>query len=280
MTEHRRSVDLNEEYFYYQNLLGAWPMSPDEVGCFRERMKSYSTKAAREAREHTNWLAPSESHEGDLHAFIDALFEHERFLASFLTLQPKAAFYGAVNSLSQVLLKITAPGLPDFYRGTIGWDFSLVDPDNRRPVIFPSLTDFEETARSLLGHWHDGRVKVFLAERALAFRKANPRLFQEGEYIPLPSGGKRALNLFAFARHREDQFSIVAIPRLVSKLATVLRWPTGITAWRDTEIRLPDGLPSRWKNVLTGSRVTARNLALPVHRLFESFPVALLVSKG
>jgi (1->4)-alpha-D-glucan 1-alpha-D-glucosylmutase len=275
----RHSVDLNEEYFYFQNLLGAWPLFPHEVALFRERIKAYSTKAAREAREYTNWLAPSAEHERDLHSFLNAFFQHEQVLSSFLALQRKTAFFGAVNALSQVLLKITAPGLPDFYRGTMEWDFSLVDPDNRRPVTFGSLTDFEEPARSLLGHWHDGRVKVFLTERALAFRKAHADLFRRGEYVSLAAAGKRAHNVFAFVRRSPDEWVIVVIPRLVSRLSTVLRFPTGITAWRDTQLMLPEGSPHKWKNVLTGARLSARDSTLAMHRVLEQFPVALLASK-
>jgi len=279
MRDERRSVDLNEEYFYFQNLVGAWPLFPREVSSFRERMKAYSTKAAREAREYTNWLTPSAGHERDLHSFLDAFFENERVLSAFLALQQKTAFFGAVNALSQVLLKITAPGLPDFYRGTMEWDFSLVDPDNRRPVTFGSLTDFDERARSLLGHWQDGRVKVFLTERALAFRKAHAELFRHGDYIPVAATGKRADSLFAFIRRKADQSVLVVVPRLVSKLSTVLRFPTGITAWRDTQLMLPEGSAQKWKNVLTGGRLSARDSALPMHRVLEQFPVALLASK-
>jgi (1->4)-alpha-D-glucan 1-alpha-D-glucosylmutase len=274
-----RSVDRNEEYFYLQNLIGAWPLFPHEADSFRDRLKTYSTKAAREAREHTDWLAPNEQHEQDLRSFIDALFENEQFLSSFLGLQQKISFYGAVNSLSQVLLKIAAPGCPDFYRGTISWDFSLVDPDNRRPAPFPSLTDFSESAHSLLDHWHDGHVKVYLTERALAFRAANADLFRDGEYIPLLPAGKRAEHVFAFIRRLGDRWAIIAVPRLVSKLSTVLRFPTGMTAWRDTQLTMPGGAPARWKNVITGGRLSVRDAALPVHRVLDQFPVALLVSK-
>jgi (1->4)-alpha-D-glucan 1-alpha-D-glucosylmutase len=279
MAAQRGSVDLNEEYFYFQNLIGAWPLHPEEISSFRERMKAYSTKAAREAREHTNWLAPCEQHESDLHAYIDALFQNERFLSSFLALQQKTAFYGMVNSLSQVLLKSTAPGLPDFYRGTTGWDLSLVDPDNRRPFNFPALTDFDEPARSLLEHPHDGRVKVFLTEKVLGFRKSNADLFREGEYVPLAATGKRAGHVFAYARHRGNEWVIVVVPRLVSRLSTVLRFPIGMRAWRDTQMHLPSGSPIRWRNVLTGDGVTAHESGLPMFKVLENFPVGLLASR-
>jgi (1->4)-alpha-D-glucan 1-alpha-D-glucosylmutase len=278
LADKRQSVDLNEAYFYLQNLLGAWPLFPDEANAFRERLKAYATKAAREAREHTSWLAPNEAHERDLHSFIDALFHDERFLSNFLAFQQKTSFYGTVNSLSQVLLKITAPGLPDFYRGTLGWDFSLVDPDNRRPVEFPSLTDFEEPAHSLLDHWHDGRVKIYMTERALAFRKANADLFRNGAYLPLAVTGKRATNVFAFARQLEDRQIVVAVPRMVSKLSTVLRFPIGITAWRDTRLLMPEGSATSFKNILTGERVAVEADGLRMHRVLGQFPVGLLAS--
>jgi (1->4)-alpha-D-glucan 1-alpha-D-glucosylmutase len=278
LSQSRRSVDLNEQYFYLQNLLGAWPLNADEFRSFRERMKNYSTKAAREAREYTNWLSPNEEHERDLRTFIDALFENARFLSSFLPLQQKAALYGAVNSLAQTLLKITAPGLPDFYRGTVGWDLSLVDPDNRRPVAIPQPTDFAERARSFLAHWQDGTVKTFLTERALCFRKAHSDLFAEGDYTPVQSAGKRADHVFAFARQNHRTWSITAVPRLAGKLATAVRFPTGMLAWRDTRLLLPAGAPSRWRNVLTGARLQTAGGELVAARVFDHFPVALLVA--
>ncbi|HYP13111.1 MAG TPA: malto-oligosyltrehalose synthase, partial [Bryobacteraceae bacterium] len=276
---HRESVDKNEEWMLFQNLLGAWPLNSSEVPEFRERMKSYSTKAAREAREYTNWLAPSEEHENDLHRFIDAMFDNRKFLESFLPFQEKIAFFGAVNSLAQVLLKVTAPGLPDFYRGTLGWDFSLVDPDNRRPAPVPDPIDFAVPPRSLLDTWRDGRLKVALTERALGFRKGSPELFAAGTYLPLQPTGKRADHVFAFCRRSGNGWSLVAVPRFASKLSTVLRFPTGVTAWRDTVLTLPDDAPTQWRNVLTGARLQTDGSQITVHRLLESFPVGLLVSR-
>ena len=118
-------------------------------------------------------------------------------------------FYGAINSLSQLLLKVTAPGVPDFYRGEVSWDFSLVDPDNRRPVDFAPLTDFSLEASRSAGYLGDGRVKVFLTEKLLGFRTGNLELFTTGAYIPLQASGKRAQNIFAFARFSVDQWCIV-----------------------------------------------------------------------
>jgi (1->4)-alpha-D-glucan 1-alpha-D-glucosylmutase len=276
MGDKRGEVTRNEEYLLYQVLLGAWPLRDDEVPAFRDRLKAYMVKAAREARTNTSWLYPSDRHELALTEFVDALFDDARFLESFGSMAEKLAFYGAMNSLSQVLLKITSPGVPDFYQGTVDWDFSLVDPDNRRPVKWPDLTDFAEKARDVLDHWRDGQVKVFLIERALAFRKAHPDLFLNGEYIPLTAQGKRASNIIAFARRSGEDWAVILAPRLLTQLSIVVRPPIGMRAWRDTTIALPEGAPVRWRNVITGEPVNSQDGHLPLFRALDHFPVALL----
>ena len=145
-------------------------------------MKQYVIKASREARTYTSWVQPNQQHEDALQAFVDVLFDDERFQASFRPFCERISFYGAINSLSQLLLKVTSPGLPDFYRGEVSWDFSLVDPDNRRPVDFAPLTDFSWKARDLMSTWADGRVKVFLTEKLLGFRTGSLELFTTGSY--------------------------------------------------------------------------------------------------
>lgn len=276
LADARGGVDINEEYFLFQTLAGAWPLDASEAPAFRERMKQYVIKAAREARTYTSWIFPDERHESELQRFIDVLFDHERFQASFRPFVEKISFYGAINSLSQLLIKATAPGLPDFYRGTITWDFSLVDPDNRRPVEFAPLTDFSAKAKSFLPEWRDGRVKIFLTEKLLAYRQANAELFTRGEYISLQVSGKRAENVFAFARRLGDAWMIAIAPRFATQLSVVMRPPTGIRAWLDTSLKLPDGVPQRWRNVITGASMEMRDSELPLHRALDSFPVALL----
>jgi (1->4)-alpha-D-glucan 1-alpha-D-glucosylmutase len=279
MADKRGEVTRNEEYLLYQVLLGAWPLRDDEVPAFRDRLKGYMVKAAREARTLTSWLYPSDRHEQALSAFVDALFDDGRFLESFRSMAEKLAFYGAMNSLSQVLLKITSPGVPDFYQGTVDWDFSLVDPDNRRPVKWPDLTDFAEKARDFLEHWRDGQVKVFLTERALGFRKAHPDLFARGEYIPLTAQGKRMANIIGFARRSGEDWALVLAPRLLTQLSIVVRPPIGMRAWRDTAIALPEGAPARWRNVITGEPITSQDGQLSLYRALDHFPVALLSAR-
>ncbi|HYP08052.1 MAG TPA: malto-oligosyltrehalose synthase [Bryobacteraceae bacterium] len=279
LADRRGGVDANEEYFLFQTLAGAWPLQADQVEDFRERMKAYVIKASREARTYTSWLFPDEQHEAALQAYVDVLFDDERFQASFQPFRERVAFYGAVNSLSQLLLKVTAPGLPDFYRGTVSWDFSLVDPDNRRPVEFAPLTDFRWRPRDLLDTWTDGRVKIFLTERLLGYRQGNRELFENGEYVPVEVTGKRAGNVFAFMRRSAGAATIVVAPRFTTQLSATVRHPLGIRAWLDTSLVLGSDAPKRWKNVITGAALSTRDGELPLHRVLESFPVALLSAR-
>ncbi len=274
----RGEVDRNEEYFLFQTLIGAWPLQAEQEPEFRSRMKQYVIKASREARTYTSWVQSNQQHEDALQAFVDVLFDDQRFQASFRPFCERISFYGAINSLSQLILKVTSPGVPDFYRGEVSWDFSLVDPDNRRPVDFAPLTDFGWKARDLMDKWTDGRVKVFLTEKLLGYRTGSPELFGSGSYAALRAAGKRAQNVFAFARFAVDQWCIVAVPRFATQLSVTTRPPIGIRAWLDSALVLPDGAPLRWKNVLTGERLSCRNGQLPMFRVLEHFPVALLSS--
>lgn len=276
MRDRKGPVDDNEEYFIYQNLIGAWPLKDEEVPAFRERFRNYLTKAAREARANSNWIRPNEEHEQALHAFADLLFDDEKFQASFRALLERVAFYGAMNSLSQTLLKIASPGVPDFYRGTITWDFSLVDPDNRRPVDFAPLTDFALPAKQLLEDWRDGRVKTYLTERALGFRNSHAELFERGEYIPVEVRGKRADHVFAFFRRLGDAWVLVAVPRLTAQLSGSQRFPVGQRAWLDTELVVHPAAHNYWKNKLTDERLSAAGGVISAAKLFSHFPVALL----
>jgi (1->4)-alpha-D-glucan 1-alpha-D-glucosylmutase len=279
LAEHRHDVDANEEYLLFQTLIGAWPLQSSQIEEFRARMKNYVIKAGREARTHTSWLQPNIGHESALQSYVDVLFEHQQFQKSFGPLCERVSFYGAMNSLSQLLLKATAPGLPDFYRGAIGWDFSLVDPDNRRPAEFAPLTDFAWKPRDLLETWRDGRAKVFLTEKLLGYRKGNRELFEGGDYVPLTATGKRAGNVFAFAKRSGNRWFLAVVPKFATQLSVGTRMPLGIRAWLDTALVLPDGSPLRWKNVITGQNVVARERQLPLLRIFDQFPVAILSSR-
>lgn len=288
--------DANEEMLLYQALVGAWPLEKGDAPRFGERLKAYVVKAAREAKVHTSWIDPRPDYERALTAFVDAILKaskQNKFLVDFLEFQKRIAFYGAFNALGQILLKIGAPGVPDFYQGTELWDFSLVDPDNRRPVDFSKrariLRDLkrrepEDTlglASELLGHWEDGRIKLFVTSRALEFRRTQRSLFLEGDYIPLYASGRRQDNICAFARQHERTWVVVVAPRLLTQLVAPGKLPLGQDAWGNDRVVLSREAPRNWQDVLTGSTVEAavafRRKSLPLRRVFQHLPVALLV---
>jgi (1->4)-alpha-D-glucan 1-alpha-D-glucosylmutase len=287
--------DSNEEVLFYQTLVGAWPLEAEEVPEFRRRLQAHMIKAAREAKVHTSWLYPDEAYENALASFVDACLDTSRpnqFLDDFLRFQGSIAYYGALNSLTQALLKITSPGVPDLYQGTELWDFSLVDPDNRRAVDYrkraqlleelrrPEADGSIRLSRELLASWQDGRIKMYLMWKALEFRRAHQKLFQEGAYIPLSVSGERKEHVVAFARRAGNAWALVAVPRMVTGLRAAGRPPVGRRTWKATAIALPSKAPERWVNVLTReSPRTARaaeGRAMYIHTVFQRFPVALL----
>ncbi|HET7854193.1 MAG TPA: malto-oligosyltrehalose synthase [Candidatus Methylomirabilis sp.] len=287
--------DPNEEMLLYQTLLGAWPLVEAEVPAFRERVKGYLIKAAREAKVHTSWINPQPGHESVLVAFVDAILRpshRNKFLTDFLRSQGKIAFYGACNSLAQVLLKITAPGVPDLYQGTELWDFSLVDPDNRRPVDFGIRARLLEDLKrretkdplalvsDLLARWADGRIKLFVTAKALNFRATHSELFLKGNYLPLYARGKWKERVCAFARRSEEAWAVVAVPRLLTKLIKAGVFPLGGRVWGNGCLVLPEEAPGYWLNVLTDEAMEVSfamgRKILPLKSIFRRFPVALL----
>lgn len=279
--------DRNEETLIYQALLGAWPFDEAELPSFQERMRAFLVKAAREAKVHTNWLAPNAEYEEALVSFLDGILAsggQNRFLPDFHSVQRFLAPFGAIGSLGQVLLKIASPGVPDFYQGTLLWDFSLVDPDNRRPVDFlrrmrmlEQFKDFEGEApvtlvRNIAGNWRDGRIKLYLTAKALRFRSRHNDLFASGEYVPLTASGAGCDHVVAFARRKGKQWVIVAVPRLFTGLCGKRDPFDAAPAWRDTAIEAPSGAPTRWTNVLTGEKIDHMALA----GVLRHFPVAML----
>ncbi len=281
------------EMLIYQTMLGAWPFDEGELAGFGDRLKEYVVKAAREAKFITSWLSPDEEAERALTAFVDALLEDSArnlFLGDFTGFQRRVAFYGALNSLSQVVLKTTTPGVPDFYQGAELWDFSLVDPDNRRPVDFErriALLDGLERAcpepaegllPELMDSWRDGRIKLYVAYRALQARNALRAVFENGEYIPFQAQGGREQNICAFARRNGDAWAIAAVPRYTTRLVNEGRFPIGGRVWRNDTLKLPQNAPSRWRNAFSGEMISVADGSLPLAEVFASFPVALLVS--
>ncbi len=228
----------NDEYLVYQTLVGAWPLALDENSpredfkAFSHRIEAYMLKAIREAKSNTSWINRSVDYEDAVTSFVKALIEpgpKNRFLANFFPFQRQVARFGMWNSLSQTLLKLTCPGVPDIYQGNEIWDFSLVDPDNRRPVDYecrqrafetlpqPGASN-SEVLRRLLETPEDGRIKLHLTSRTLCFRRQHADLFREGEYLVLGVAGPKADKVLAFARKYKDATAVIIVPRLVAGL--------------------------------------------------------------
>ncbi|MBP7147893.1 MAG: malto-oligosyltrehalose synthase, partial [Acidobacteria bacterium] len=276
----------NHEYLLYQNLVGAWPLDERERPALRERFRDYMLKAAREAQVRTSWIRPDEDHEQALSGFVDEILDpalSAAFLADFAGFHARIAYAGALNSLAQVALKVAAPGVPDVYQGTEMWDFSLVDPDNRRPVDYDArrqaLASVDEpgAARSLAEAlhrgWRDGRLKLYVLARALRHRREHAELFARGTYAPLPASGPHARHVCAFARRLGEDWLLCAVPRLPLRLGL----GSVPAPWAEDALALPDGAPAAWRDLFTGASVRARNDVLPLAEVFATLPLALLV---
>jgi len=288
--------DANEEVMLYQTLLGVWPLDAAQVPELLPRLEEYVVKAAREAKVHTRWVDPDPEYENALLTFLRRILEpdpHNEFLKRFTAFQRRIAPYGAQNALSQTLIRIAAPGVPDFYQGTELWSFCLVDPDNRRPVDFEKRIatlealdarmgdDGTSIGRSLLEDWRDGRIHMYLIARLLRFRRARAELFQRGEYLPIDAGGRWREHVCAFARRRNGEWAIAVAPRLLTRIVPPGHFATG-AAWGRTHLRLPTDAPHVWRDVVTDATVGTvrrnRRPVLPLARVFENLPVALLTN--
>jgi (1->4)-alpha-D-glucan 1-alpha-D-glucosylmutase len=287
----------NEEMLLYQTLLGSWPLEEAALEDYPGRLREYLIKSAREAKEKTSWHNTDEGHEFALARFAERMLENtteNAFLQDFVEFQEEIAFFGAMNSLSQVVLKVASPGVPDFYQGSEFWNLTLVDPDNRRPVDYDArrgaLDEMKAVpddqlgtyASSLLAQWKDARVKQFVTWRALMFRRSQPALFAHGDYRPLYGHQKARPYLCAFTRRHEHRHLIAVAPRRISRLVEPFDAPVG-DVWEWGQLRLPPDLPGKWTNVLTGEHVEAvasSERGLRLDELFASLPVALLLAES
>jgi (1->4)-alpha-D-glucan 1-alpha-D-glucosylmutase len=290
--------DRNEEYLFYQTLIGAWPIDPmDEKGyeIFQDRIKEYMLKAIREAKINTSWINPYTDYEDAITGFIGAAMSDMHFISDFKIFQKMISGFGMYNSLSQTLLKIASPGVPDFYQGTELWNLSLVDPDNRRPVDYSegmSLLDQlkkREAKSSLIrlsgeltADKENGLIKLYLITKALNYRRDNREVFEKGDYVPLYAEGDKADNLCAFARRLEERITIVAAPRFFTKLIQKPEeLPFGKSIWKDSLVPLPfEKEGSRYRNIFTDEILhpVSRDgkTVLYLSDTFANFPVALL----
>src|SRR2546421_4449610 len=281
--------DANEEYLLYQTLLGTWPTAtdgtPEHVGPeYIERIQNYMTKALNEAKQNTSWIQPNEAWLTAMRDFVARILEpspKNKFLATFLPVVKEIARLGAINSLAQTLLKLTSPGVPDIYQGSEIWDFSLVDPDNRRPVDYKRRAEMlsclsSKTPAELLQNWPDGRIKMFLTQRALHFRNEHIDLFQNGNYLPLRAAGEFANHCIAFARQLDRQSVVVIVPRLSSRIG----FPPIGERWKDTTIELPEGFPlERWRQVLTGHELWIKDRQIRLADAMSILPFALIANQ-
>jgi len=296
---HKKSIDgqpvpdRNEEIFLYQTLLGAWPLEASDLASLSERMQAYLIKATREAMVHTRWTRPNLRHERALQAFVSSIIKPHRnneFLRDFTGFQKRTAYYGMINGLTQTLLKIASPGIPDFYQGSELWDLRLVDPDNRQPVDFDRrnamLTNLPQTDEAafatlsdLAHNWHDGRLKLYLICKALHFRAENSTLFSEGPFLTLECRGRLRDNVAAFARRYKKDWIIVVVPRRLARARHPMNSESSEPFWGNTEVGLPKTAPTLCKNVFTGEIFKtdgAGKSRLHLSRLLKHFPVALL----
>lgn len=290
--------DRNEEYFLYQTLLGLWPLEDREFKNLLERLQSYAVKATREAMVHTRWTRPNLPHEEALTKFVASILDsncNRVFLEDFKSFQKKIAFYGMLNSLSQTLLKLTVPGVPDFYQGSELWDFRLVDPDNRGPIDFSLRAGMLESlikeakaesihvAREVFQSWTDGRIKLYLIWKALTFRRRFGALFSHGEFHPVPIVGERSQNATVFLRRHENDWALAIAPKWVAGPNALLDQVFDESFWKGTSIALPNEAPHCWRNIFTGEKLSFETKGpqplLRIADALRSFPVALLSSR-
>ncbi len=306
---HKRLVNevpapsANDEYLFYQTLVGVWPVESlsgpyDKVSwkSVLDRMEAYMLKAVREAKQNTSWINRNAEYEDAVSGFVRALLTpgpKNRFLNDFVPFQRKVARLGLWNSLSQTILKLTCPGVPDIYQGNELWKFDLVDPDNRRPVDYSCprawLRNMGNEAihppliKDLLDTPEDGRLKLYSIAQTLRFRSQHPDLFQNGEYMPVATLGWRAEHIVAFARRWGKTTILVAVPRLVATLlddTDIDLAPIGTSIWGDTHLRVPacNGFAG-YRNMLTGEAGTMTSegdfAEIDAARVFASFPVAI-----
>ena len=290
--------DANDEYLLYQTLIGAWvpeAETPGGLQQFRERIAAYMLKATREAKAHTSWSDPESGYEEATRLFVDRLLTHsDPFLDDFMLFYRKVTLFGLFNSLSQLVLKMTSPGVPDFYQGTELWDHNLVDPDNRRPVDYRArqrlLSELRERfpgesqdmtglLRGLLRNYQSGQIKLYLIWKTLELRRRQHLLFKQGDYLPIYASGAKQDYVCAFARSGPGGAVITVATRLAVGLTNgAERAALEPEVWQDTLLPIPEAARAqRYRDVLTQRMIHLGNRnELPVRDVLDLLPVAVL----
>jgi (1->4)-alpha-D-glucan 1-alpha-D-glucosylmutase len=281
--------DASEEYLLYQTLLGTWPVeqsgAPEKTASreYIERIQGYMMKALNEAKLNTSWIRPNEEWLGATRDFIARILEpsaKNKFLPNFLPVVEEIARLGAINSLAQTLLRFTSPGVPDIYQGNEIWDFSLVDPDNRRPVDYQRRRQILDSLGAskpdeLLQNWPDGRIKMFLIHRLLQFRNEHVDLFRRGSYLPIHASGTLADSCVSFARQFENRWMVVIAPRLSSRIG----FPPVGEKWKDTAVDLPENLGMKnARDIFTGREISVPDRQVKLSDALSTLPFAALTN--
>jgi (1->4)-alpha-D-glucan 1-alpha-D-glucosylmutase len=288
----------NDEYAIYQTLLGAWPIevigvtgsAEAEIERFRERMKGTVLKSIREAKRRTSWSNPNEAYEAACLRFVERLLEAGRpnpFLDDFVAFQQRVAWLGVLNSLSQMVITLTAPGVPDLYQGSDLWDLNMVDPDNRRPVDFAlrrrMLSEIEQAeperrdrVRDWLTNWRDGRIKLALSSSMLRCRRQNADLFCQGSYEPIAVNGSQ--HAIGFMRRDGNACCVVIAGRLFASLMRDQAAYDGAAIWGDLRVETRD-MPETLTNVLTGQTLSSTQ-GLSISEVLADLPVAALLARS
>lgn len=294
LIENKKVPDHHEEFLLYQTLIGSWPLYPMDAPAraqYIDRIEKYLIKAIKEAKVHTSWINPNEDYEKEIQEFVRRLLNLDPdncFLKDFEQFISPIIKAGIFNSLSQTLLKMTTPGVPDFYQGSELWEFNLVDPDNRRPVDYSNRQNLlkmlkEKAAEDptlLLTHLmetpEDGRIKLYITSQVLNFRRHHSLLFQQGAYIPLEIKGEKARHVVAFSRQKDEQKIIIAAARFYTQLCSINTvFPIG-KIWGNTEIILSPELEGNYREILSGLTFSSSHNCLALEQVFSKLPLVIL----
>ncbi len=282
--------DANDEYFIYQTLVGTLPLAMEDLNEYKQRLDEYFTKALRESKRHSAWAEPNEDYEYATKKFVSAILQPQHpFWKTFYDFQKKISDFGMINSLAQVLLKFTCPGIPDLYQGTTSWDFSMVDPDNRRQVdyqlqqnnlekIIANKKKPSELVSELWESRDDARIKLWLVWRLLKQRNEDTLVFTEGFYVPLAVHGKYKNNVVAFARRFRETWYIIAIPLYLAQLCEEQSKEITDVDWGDTHLEIPPEAPLQWEHVLI-HQSAMHDSRIFIKTIFQTLPLAILKMK-
>lgn len=273
----------NDEYFIYQSLIGGFPVDIMEIATFTSRFKDYIIKSIREGKENSSWIKPNKAYEKGILQFIDNIINTESdFFQSFIQFYRKVKSYGYLNSLAQVVLKSMCPGVPDFYQGCELWNFSMVDPDNRRKVDYKYRSkvlhglmrkkNYEGILEELWSDNDNGNIKLYVTYRLLQEREQMPELFTYGDYHPLVAEGKNRNHLFGFIRKYKSQAYMVMLPMHLASAGfeNILN-----IDWKDTCLTSKESISGTWKNIFDNKLVEINDKYM-AGEIFLPFPLAVL----